>query len=253
MSLKPSALWLTCSALTMPAFAQNAADDYFDPEDMAAARMTLKHGHGNHLGSLVLAERLELNNNDGDAAMAFEGQAWIGGDVQKLWFKVDAEQDAEETRLEEFEVQALYSRAVSAFWDLQAGIRHDVRPNPQRTYATIGLQGIAPYWFEIDSTLFVSEHGDVSARVEAEYEIRVSQRLLLQPRIEMNMAFSDDDDVGATSGRVDLSSGLRLRYEVTPRFAPYVGVRWQGSIGSNSYERPSGDPFSLVAGVRFWF
>lgn len=250
MSIARLLLSLGCLLLPAIVSAQN------DPNEMAAARAALKHSHGNHLGSLLMAERLEVQNNNGEAAIAFEGQGWIGGDIQKLWLKVDAEQETGESRVEEFEIQALYSRAISPFWDVQTGIRHDVRPAPQRSYATIGFQGLAPYWFEIDSALFVSERGDVSVRMEAEYEFRLSQRVLLQPRIEANVAFSDDDELGITSGKLELASGLRLRYEVTPRIAPYVGVRWQGAVGSSAREHSqdkSSDPFSLVAGVRFWF
>ncbi len=250
MTLSRTLLWAFCFCSSAPSLAQNAADAYFDPDEMAAARMALKHGHGNHIGTFFMAERFEAQSNDGDAALALDAQGWLGGDIQKLWLKLDAEYDANGSALEELEVQGLYSRAISPFWDLQVGVRQDIQPGPSRTHAVLGLQGVAPYWFEIDSALFVSEKGDVSIRFEAEYEFRLTQRLLLQPRVELNTAFSDDAETGVESGQVLIDSGLRLRMEITRHIAPYLGVSWQGALGG---DRESEDPFSLVAGVRFWF
>lgn len=241
-----------CLASASTAQAQNAADAYFDAEEMAAARMALKHGHGDHIGTFFLAERFEAHANDGDASLALEAHGWLGGDIQKLWLKFDAEHDASESSLDELEVQGLYSRAIRPFWDLQVGVRQDIQPGPAKTHAVLGVQGVAPYWFEIDSALFVSERGDISARVEAEYEFRLSQRLLLQPRVELNTAFFDDEESGLASGDIVVNSGLRLRLEVTRHIAPYFGISWQGVLGG-SRKHDSEDPFSLVAGVRFWF
>ncbi len=245
-------------ASTSPlAFAQNAADAYHDPEEMAEARAALKQGHGDQISSLILGERFEYQSNEGDTLAVWEAQAWIGGDVQKLWFKTEGEYKAEEGRFEEAEIQALYSRAVSPFWDLQVGLRHDIKPNPSRTYAVIGAQGVAPYWFELDGQLFVSDEGDVSTRLEAEYELRLTQRLMLQPRVELNAAFADDDEVGVGSGLSTVAAGLRLRYEITREIAPYIGVSWNRAFGrTEDFARADGedsDHVSWVAGIRFWF
>ena len=127
------------------AFAQNAADAYYDADEMAAARAALKKGHGDQITSLILGERFEYQSNEGDPLTVWEAQAWIGGDRQKLWFKTEGEYETEDGRFEEAEIQALYSRAISPFWDLQVGVRHDIKPDPSRSYAVLGAQGVAPY------------------------------------------------------------------------------------------------------------
>jgi copper resistance protein B len=154
-------------------------------------------------------------------------------------------------------LQALYSRAISPHWDLQAGVRHDIKPNPSQTYVVIGMQGLAPYWFELDSALFLSEDADISVRVEAEYEFRLTQRLLLQPRLELNIAFSEDAEIGVGAGLSNSELGLRLRYEITREFAPYIGVSWAHAYGkTEKLQRAAGEDsnqLSFVAGLRFWF
>jgi len=248
---------LLVTIAVLPALGQNAANDYYDPIAMAKARAALKSGHGSQTNTLVMGERLEYHSNDGDPLIAWEAQAWAGGDIQKLWFKTQGKYEADDGRFEEAEVQALYSRAISPFWNLQTGIRHDIRPDPSRTYAAVGAQGVAPYWFEIDVQLFLSDKGNLSARLEAEYEFRLTQRLLLQPRIELNGAFTDDEGIGIGSGLSTAEAGLRLRYEITREFAPYVGVSWNRAFGETEdfirAEGEAGDQVSWVAGIRFWF
>ena len=243
--------------LTPDAFAQNAADAYYDPEEMAESRAALKANHGAQINSLVLGERLEYHSNDGDPVIVWEGQGWIGGDLQKLWVKTEGEYTTNEDRFEEAELQALYSRAISPFWELQAGIRHDIKPDPSRSYAVIGVQSLAPYWFELNGALFLSDEGDISTRLEAEYEFRLTQRMMLQPRIELNAAFSDDEAIGVGSGLSTAEAGLRLRYEVAREFAPYVGVSWSRSFrNTKDIRRVDGEDtsqVSFVAGMRFWF
>lgn len=239
------------------AFAQHAADAYYDPAEMAKARQMLKAKNGAQWNSLVLGERFEYHSNGGNALAVWEGQGWVGGDVRRLWFKTEGEYDTSEDRFEEAELQALYSQAVSPFWDLQLGLRYDITPDPSRTYAVVGLQGLAPYWFELDGALFLSDKGDVSTRIEAEYEFRFTQRLLLQPRVEINAAFSDDNAIGVGSGLSTLEAGLRLRYEIKREIAPYVGISWSQAFGGTKALRRSNnegvDQVSFVAGVRFWF
>ncbi|MEM8496638.1 MAG: copper resistance protein B [Pseudomonadota bacterium] len=240
-----------------PVLAQNAADNYYDPWEMAKAREALKAEHGNQINTLILGERLEYHSNHGDSLMIWQAQAWVGGDVQKLWLKTEGEFDIEDGEFEEVELQALYSQAVSPFWDLQVGIRHDFDPEPTRTYAVLGAQGLAPYWFELDGQLMLSDEGDLSIRLEAEYEFRISQRIMLQPRLELNGSFSDDDDISVGSGLSTAAAGLRLRYEISREFAPYVGVSWNRSFGNtDDFVRAKGqesDHVSLVAGIRFWY
>lgn len=246
-----------CVQNATPAIAQHAADDYYDPLEMAKARAALKASHGNQINTLIIGERLEYLSGEGKPLAVWEGQGWVGKDLQKLWVKTEGEYNIEDSEFEEAEVQALYSRAISPFWDLQAGLRHDINPNPSRTYAVVGAQGLAPYWFELDGAFFLSDEGDVSVRLEAEYEIRFTQRLILQPRIELNAAFSDDDDIGVGSGLSTAQAGLRLRYEVRREFAPYVGVSWNRAFGNTKdFKQAAGEntsEVSWIAGVRFWF
>lgn len=243
--------------LTAKSFAQNAADEFYDPEEMAKARATLKSGHGSQINTLILGERFEYHSNDGEALAVWEAQGWIGGDIEKFWLKTEGEYETDEGGFEEAEVQALYSRAVSPFWDIQAGLRHDLKPSPSRTYAVVGAQGLAPYWFELDGQLFLSDEGDLSARLEIEYEFRLSQKWMLQPRVEINAAFSDDEEIGVGSGLSNAEAGLRLRYELSREFAPYLGVSWNSAFGGTAdFIRAEGsdtDQLSWVAGVRFWF
>ncbi len=159
--------------------------------------------------------------------------------------------------LEEAELQVLYSRAITAFWDIQAGVRQDFKQGPSRTSGVIGLQGLSPYWFEVDVAAFISEDGDISARVEGEYEVLLTQRLIAQPRAELNLAAQDVEELGIGSGFTDVELGLRLRYEVRREFAPYVGVSWSRKVGETAdFARVTGeevDAVSFVIGVRMWF
>ncbi len=236
--------------------AQTAADAFYDPEAMAAAREALKDGHGNQVNSLAIAERMEYSAADSEDAFVWEGQGWLGTDANKLWVKTEGEYvDGDGT--EEAELQFLYSRAVSAFWDLQAGIRHDFKPSPSRSHLVFGAQGLAPYWFEVDSALFLSDEGKLTARLELEYDVLLTQRLILQPRLELNVAASSDREVGIGRGFFDSVAELRLRYEIRREFAPYLGVSWGGDFNDTAdlVEREGGNPreFALVAGFRAWF
>ena len=212
---------------------------------------------GEPLQYLVLADRLEYQTNEGDSLFLWDAQGWIGGDYNKLWVKTEGEYLFGSDRFEEVETQALYSRAIGRYWDVQAGVRHDFKPDPSRTYGVIGLQGLAPYWFEVDSALFVSDKGDVTARIEAEYDLLFTQRLILQPRAELNFAFQDVDELGIGSGLSTAELGLRLRYEIRREIAPYIGVSWTRSVGDTAdFARGEGeDPgkVSFVAGIRLWF
>ncbi len=238
------------------ASAQTAADAFYDPEAMAAAREALKEGHGNQLNSLVIAERLEYSAADSEDAYVWEAQGWLGTDANKLWVKTEGEY-VEGEGTEEAELQFLYSRAVSAFWDIQAGIRQDLEPSPSRSHLVFGAQGLAPYWFEVDSALFLSDEGKLSARLEVEYDFRLTQRLILQPRLELNFAASSDREVGIGSGFFDCVAELRLRYEIRREFAPYLGVSWGGDFNDTAdlVEEAGGDPreLAVVAGFRAWF
>lgn len=249
--------------VTAPALAQTTstpgaqADAYWDTDDQAQARRALYGEHGGGLNYLALIDRFEYQSNDGTPTLLFDGQGWWGGDRNKLWVKSEIEYDFDSGRFEEAELQALWSRPIARYFDVQAGVRRDFAPDPSRNYAVFGVQGLAPYWFEIDAAIFVSGHGDVTARFEAEYDFLLTQRLIAQPRTELNFAAQDVAALGLGSGLSTAELGLRLRYEIIREFAPYVGVNWVRSIGDTAdFARAAGDDpgaVSLVAGVRLWF
>lgn len=233
------------------------ADAIWGAEAMARSRSALIAEHGAQRAFLVMAERLEWRSNAGDPLLLFEGRGWWGADRDKLWIKTEVEYDFAAEEFEEVEVQALWSRAIAPFFDFQGGIRRDFSEGPSRTYAVAGVQGLAPYWFEIDAQIFVSAHGEVFGRFEAEYELLLTQRLVLQPSAELDFAAQTVDELGAGAGLSTAELGLRLRYEIRREFAPYVGVSWTRAVGETAdLLRADGeDPSSLsaVAGLRFWF
>ncbi|MDA0821690.1 MAG: copper resistance protein B [Proteobacteria bacterium] len=237
--------------------AQFAPDRHHDPTELSVGHAAMMEGADERPRYFAQGDRFEYRSNEGDAAIFWDGQAWVGGDLQKLWIKTEGDFSADGARFDDAELQALYSYAIAPFWDAQIGVRHDIKPDPSRSFATISLQGIAPYWFELDSALFVSNKADVSVRFEAEYDLRLTQRVLLQPRIELNISFSDDKEIGLGSGFSSASAELRLRYEISRQFAPYLGISWQRDAGDTAdfTRRANGDVdrFSLVAGLRFWF
>lgn len=198
----------------------------------------------------------EYRLSDEDDAYAWEAQGWIGTDYDKLAVKTEGVQVIDGS-LEEAEVQVLYSRLVTGFFDAQVGVRYDFKPDPDRAYAVLGFQGLAPQFFEIDTALFVSEEGDVSARLEAEYELLITQRLVLQPVVELNIAAQEVEELGIGSGLTDIEVGLRLRYEIMREFAPYIGVNYERDLFNTAdFTREEGedvDDLSFVAGVRFFF
>lgn len=211
---------------------------------------------GGGVQTWLAAERLEYQARDGHDAVLWDLQGWTGGDLHKAWIKAEGER-LESEGTESSELQGLYSRAVLPYWDLQVGLRHDFRPGPSRSYAVIGLQGLAPYRFEVDAAAFVSEEGDISLRAESEYDLLITQRLILQPRLEVNIAFSDVPELEIGSGFTDVEAGLRLRYEIYREFAPYVGIEYARLLGdTGDLAKRAGEDaggWSMVFGLRAWF
>ena len=218
-----------------PAPTDHAADSVFDPAAMAAARTQLALEHGGGAYSMVLANIVEQ--------VRFGRQ--IGGIL------------ADHGGVDTAEVQALFSRALGPYFDLQAGLRQDLGARPPRTYATLGLEGLAPYWFEVSGALFLSTRGELLGRIEGYYDLRITQRLILQPRAEFNLAAQDVRDIGVAAGISAAELALRLRYQVTPQFAPYLGVAFERRFGAAAdYARAAGeraDQTRIVAGARAMF
>jgi copper resistance protein B len=196
----------------------------------------------------VQAERLEYQA-EGESWL-WDVQGWSGFDRDKFCWKTEGTED-------DAELQLLYSRAISPHFDMQFGMRYDFEPEPQRSYAVVGIQGLAPQWFEIDSALFISDDGRLSLRFEAEYEMLLTQKLILQPRLELDLGASDEPEYLQGSGFRGLEFGLRLRYEIHRKFAPYVGVEWHALYGDTAdYAVSAGDDshtVTAVAGIHTWF
>lgn len=238
-----------------PVPTDHAADRIFPIDRMAKARKGLAD-EGRFRTATVMLDRLEYRMVKGRDGYAWEGEVWSGGDIDRFVFASEGE-GAFGSRPENIELRALWRHAIGPWFNLEAGVRHDIRPNPDRTYATVGIEGLAPYWFEVEGQLLLSEKGDVHARFEGYHDIRLTQRLVAQPAIEANIAFQDVPELGIGSGLSDMELGLRVRYEFSREFAPYVGVNWERKFGDTArFARAEGDKASttsLVMGIRFWF
>ncbi len=204
---------------------------------------------------MLLFDRLEYFDGRDSHGAAFDAQAWYGNDKNRLWLKAEGETGA--GRLQDLRVEALWDRPVSAFWDMQAGVRHDAGIGPAHNWAAFGIQGLAPYWFELQATVYVGPSGRTAFRLESEYELLLTQRWILQPRFEANLYSRGDPQRGIGSGLSDATLGLRLRYEITRRFAPYLGVEFERRFGETAtLARSKGESAfdsRVVAGVRIWF
>lgn len=246
----------TGNAPAAPPPGDHAADAVYDRAAMERARAILTSENGGMSFSKVTLDLAEIQVRDGEDGYRWEGEAWFGGDINRLNVKYEGEGEFGGAP-GHAEVQARYSRAIDPWWDVSAGVRYDITPNPSRTYAAIGIEGVAPYWFHLEGTAFVSTRGDVHLRAEGSYDQRITQRLILQPRFEANLAAQDVPELGIGSGLSDIELGLRLRYEIVPEFAPYVGVEYARKIGDTArFARMAGEDVggaSFVAGVRLWF
>ncbi|MDB5442625.1 MAG: copper resistance precursor [Phenylobacterium sp.] len=238
-----------------PAPREHAADRDYDPASMAAARRVLRMEHGGGTASQVMASIAEYQAGSGGGGYRWEGQAWYGGDINRLFLRSEGE-GARRDGLDSAELQVLYSRAVGRYLDLQAGVRQDFAPRA-RTYLTVGTQTLLPYWFDVEGAVFLSTKGEVLGRVEGYYDLRLTQRLVLQPRAEFNLAAQNSAETRTGSGLSDAILDLRLRYEIRHEFAPYIGVSYQRRFGRTAhYARLAGqDPEStrFVVGLMAWF
>ena len=214
-------------------------------------RLSDEHNFGG-----LLVDRLErVHARDGDNATAYEMQGWYGRDYNRLVIK--AEGDVDKGKLQEARTELLWGHAIATFWDTQLGVRYDSGEGPGRGWLAFGVQGVAPYWFEVDAAAYVGDKGRTALRLGAEYELLLTQKLVLQPRIELNLYGKSDVERGIGSGLSEAESGLRLRYEFTRQFAPYIGVERVSKFGQTAdLARDEGEKSAetrWVAGVRFWF
>lgn len=210
----------------------------------------------NMLFAAVMADRLEYQNYEDEEIFLWDVTAWYGGNYNKIYFESEGEHLIE-GKTESADVALLYSRNVATFWDVQAGLRYDIRPSPERFFAVLGIEGLAPQWFEIESNIYLSEEAEVSFDLEAEYDLLITQRLILQPRAELTAAVEKNEEYGIGAGLNQFEIGARLRYEFRRKFAPYIGVSWSRKVGetANLAEREGEEESKLylLAGVKLWF
>jgi copper resistance protein B len=206
------------------------------------------------LGMLRL-DQLEAFHGPGGNGQRWDLQAWYGTDGNRLWLR--SEGVRENGSPSDGDVETLWSHAVAPYWDTQLGVRHDFGDGPGRDWAAFGVQGLAPYWFELAATAYAGPSGRTAARLRVEYELLFTQRLILQPVLELNLYGKADPQHRIGEGLSDASLGLRLRYEIRRRFTPYLGVAWVRRFGATAgYARAAGKPVfepQWVAGVRVWF
>ncbi|WP_454886326.1 copper resistance protein B [Sphingomonas oryzagri] len=232
------------------------ADRFFPLQEMDRSRMAMMREDGGQTNHQVLFNLAEIQAHQGRNGYRWDGEAFIGGDINRLWVKSEGDGTFHEG-VDSAEVQALFSYAIGPYYNLQAGVRQDIRPTPSRTYATVGFEGLSPYEFETEGAVFLSSKGDLLGRLEAWHDARLTQRLVLQPRAELNFSAQDVPEDRYGAGLVDAELGLRLRYEIKREFAPYVGISWERKTGrSADYARADGQragQTSFVMGVRTWF
>lgn len=227
-----------------------------DADRAAAIRPTGGHAmHDNAVQRFVLIDRLEAFGVDGGSGLEWEAQAWVGTDRNKLWLRSEGERVA--GNLEDADLEVLYGRPVSRWWEVVAGIRHHFEPGDSQDMAVLGVTGVAPYKFEVDASLYVGNSGYTGARLEIEYETLLTNRLILQPALEVNVHGQDDRSHGNGSGLGTVEAGLRLRYELSRQFAPYIGIVHERAYGRTAdFRRDDGEDINdtrIVAGVRIWF
>lgn len=232
-----------------------AADRFYAPAAMDRAVAELRREHGAVITSKVMTNLAEYQARKGADGYRWDGQAWFGGDINRFVLKSEGEGTRGEG-VESAELQALYSRAVGVYTDVQVGVRQDFEPRG-RTYATVGFESLFPYWFDVEGAAFVSTKGEVLGRIEGTYDLRLTNRLILQPRAEFNLAAQNTPETRTGSGLSNAELGLRLRYEIRREFAPYVGISWDRKFGKTAdYARALGEDVeatSLVFGVRAFF
>jgi len=240
--------------------AGTASQPTIDPKDAEYEPYNLKTMGAGPFG-LLLVDQLEYRLHEGNDLLRWDAEGWYGGDFNRFWFRTEGEQTLQGPSAGRAEIHGYYSRLIAPFWDAQVGLRYDQQwepgGDPSRGFGALGVQGFAPYRFEVTPTLFISESGDVSARLTATKEYRITQRLIAQGRFETEVAVQDVPKFGVGDGFNYVELGLRLRYEIRLEFAPYIGVNWERELGQTaSMARRAGDDpdvLSFVAGFRIWF
>jgi copper resistance protein B len=232
-----------------PALERPAASQHYQPPHMPGMDMDDATDH--HFIFIENLEGVNGNHNGG----AWDVQGWYGGDFNKLWVKSEGQTLADRTT--DSKVEALWAHAILPFWDAQFGMRYDFSGGPSREWLAFGFQGISPYWFDIEATGYVGDAGRTAARLKAEYDLYLTQHLILKPEIELNGYGKADPQRQIGAGLSDGKAELRLRYEFTRGFAPYLGFVWDRKFGASAtYARREGESaidHQLVAGLQCFF
>jgi copper resistance protein B len=227
--------------------------DYSD--GIAGSPMHGLHMHGSAPFGMLLIDQLEAFHSRDANGQNWEAQGWYGSDSDKLWVRTEGER--RRGKFDDDDLEAFWNHNIAAYWSTQLGVRQDLGESSRRTWAAFGLQGLAPYWLELEATGYVSASGRTAARLRVDYELLFTQRLILQPELEANLYGKDDPLQRIGSGLSDVQFGLRLRYEIHRQFAPYIGVNWVRRIGTTAgYARQDRQPVldrQIVAGLRLWF
>lgn len=232
-----------------PAPPQRVMRDLSEKEMAEMMGMDDTEPHG-----LLLFDQFEWRDTEAGDAFAWDGRAFYGNDYDKVLLKTEGERlDGEYGGSAEL----LWDRVFSRWWSVQAGVAHDFGEGPSRTWAAFGVQGLAPYWFEVEALMYVGEQGRTAANVSAEYEMFLTQRVILQPKLELDLYGKEDRANGIGSGLSNAGLGLRLRYEIRRELAPYVGVLWSRKFGETAdlvrQQGGEAEEVQFVAGVRAWF
>lgn len=227
-------------------------------QDRAAAFPQDLGGHAVHDGAVhyfFLFDQLEWQADGDTSGLSWDTKTWIGTDLNRVWLRSEGE--SADGTLEDAEAHALYGRSFARWWDVVVGVRQDFRPGPAQTWAAIGIQGLAPQWFEIEATAYIGESAATAFRFEAEYEVLLTNRLMLQPLVEVNLFGKSLPERGIGAGLSTVETGLRLRYEIRREVAPYVGLVWQQKFnGTADFAREAGDEIGgwrAATGLRLWF
>lgn len=226
-------------------------------EDRAAGFPQGLDGHAVHdrtINYFVLFDQIEWQGASA-GGLNVSNKTWIGGDLNRLWLR--GETESEDGRLDRASVHALWGRSLSRWWDVVAGVRQDFRPGDPQTMAAVGIQGLAPYWFDVQATAYVGSGGRTEVRLETEYDLLLTNRLIAQPLAEVMIHGRSDPDRRIGAGLSSIETGLRVRYEIRRELAPYVGVTWTRKLFDTAdFARDDGERVGrarLTIGIRTWF
>lgn len=253
----------TALGLSTHAFGQDIPSPHVPPEppkhelaDMTYREMTemMQMDDTSRFGTVIL-DQAEWRKANDESELVWNAAASFGGDINKLVLKTEGERA--ENHTEDASADLLWDHVISRWWNLQSGARQDFGRGPSRTWAALGVEGLSPFWAEVDATLYVGEQSRTAARIKAERDLLITQRWVLQPELEANLYGKSDPERQIGSGLSDIDVGLRLRYEIQREIAPYVGISWRKAFGETAdlvrFDGGDESNLQLIAGIRMWF